>query len=244
MTSFNLSSMSIVENNKCAQLFAAFFVLLFSTLSSAVSSADEWNASLRSDILAHWQTLGGDPELSEVSFPTLTPGYTLPACEHSRTLTFIRNLQPGRNGIELTCSSPYWKQSMAIELHVYDMVIVIKEGVIRDRPINADQLTRVRMDTSSLHQGYFNEATQVVGMMARRTIRKGTPLTPDMVEPFDIVERGQPLTIKLSRPGISIEMKGKALSSGSLGEHIRVKNEQSGSTVFAEIIGDGLVQIQ
>jgi flagella basal body P-ring formation protein FlgA len=240
MTSFNLSSMSIVENKRCAWLFAAFFLLLCST----INTVHAWEASLRSEIIAHWQQLGGDPELSEVSFPTLTPGYALPTCESPRALHFIRNLQPGRNGIELSCDSPYWTQSLAIELHVYDMVVILKEGVIRDRPIHADQLTLVRMDTSSLHQGHFNEPEQVVGMMARRTIRKGTPLTPDMIEPFDIIERGQPLTIKLQRPGISIEMKGKALASGHIGERIRVKNEQSGSTVYAEIVADGLVQVR
>lgn len=240
MTSFNLSSMSIVENNKCAWLFAAFFLLLF----SSISSADEWEETLRADILVHWQALGGDAKQSEVSFPTLTPGYSLPACQDKPTLTVIRNLQPGRNGIELSCNSPYWKQSLAIELHVYDSVVVLKEGVIRDRPINADQLTTVRMDTSSLHQGYFNEVEQVSGMMAKRTLRKGAPLSPDMVEPFDIVERGQPITVRLVRPGISIEIKGKALAAGHLGERIRVQNESSGSTLYAEIIGDGLVQVQ
>jgi len=60
----------------------------------------------------------------------------------------------------------------------------------------------------------------------------------------DLVERGQPVTVRLDRPGLSIEIEGEALSDGHLGERIRVKNSRSGKTLFAEVIASGLVQVQ
>ena len=65
-----------------------------------------------------------------------------------------------------------------------------------------------------------------------------------MVDLPDLVQRGQLLKIRLVRPGIQVEIKGEALSRGHLGEQIQVRNTQSGTTLFAEVIGDGLVQVQ
>ncbi|MEK9711535.1 MAG: flagellar basal body P-ring formation chaperone FlgA [Thalassolituus sp.] len=191
-----------------------------------------------------WISVGGERTSTEVVFPSLSSEYRLPDCNSAPEINVVRHLQPGRNGIEVSCSQPFWRQSVAVELQIYKNVVTVDGTILRDTVISADQLRLSRMDTTGLHQGFFDSIEDVAGTLSRRTLRQGTPVTPDMLDQPDLIERGQPLVIRLNRPGIKIEIKGEALSDGHLGEGIRVRNVQSGAIVFAEVIGDGLVQVR
>ncbi len=240
MTSFSLASLSIVENQRSAGVLFGFFIWSLSTVAQAGSSLDDVTAELKN----RWIALGGDAGVSEFEYPSVSPGYELPDCSASLEVNVIRHLQPGRNGVEVSCAAPFWRQSFAVELKVFADVVTADTDIRRDTVINAGQLRISRLDTSDLHKGYFSNIDAVSGMLSKRTLRQGTPVTPDMVDLPDLVQRGQLLKIRLVRPGIQVEIKGEALSRGHLGEQIRVRNTQSGTTLFAEVIGDGLVQVQ
>lgn len=240
MTSFSLASLSIVENRRSAGVLFAFLLWSLSAVSEAGNSLDDVTAELEN----RWIALGGDAEASEFEYPSISPGYQLPGCDGPLDVNVVRHLQPGRNGVEVSCAAPFWRQSFAVELKVFANVVTADADIRRDTIINAGQLRISRLDTSDLHKGYFSNIDAVSGMLSKRTLRQGTPVTPDMVDLPDLVQRGQLLKIRLVRPGIQVEMKGEALARGHLGEHIRVRNTQSGATLFAEVIGDGLVQVQ
>jgi len=240
MTSDSLTSLSIVENRRSARLLYVIFVLLLTGRVHAGLSPD----TLGQKVMNMWIQVGGEAANTEVVFPSIPSEYRFPDCATDPEIKVVRHLQPGRNGLELSCSQPFWKQSVAVELEIYADVVTVESNIRRDTVISADQLRLSRMNTASLHQGYFDTVDAVAGTLSRRTLRQGTPITPDMLDQPDLVERGQPLTIRLNRPGIQIEMKGEALNDGHLGEGIRVRNVQSGAIVFAEVIGDGLVQVR
>ncbi len=240
MTSFSLASLSIVENLRSAGLFLSFFVSVYSTATHAGGSLTH----ITSELETQWASLGGDIGVSEFHYPTLKSGYTLPDCTAPLQVDVIRHLQPGRNGIEITCNAPFWRQSLAVELKIFADVVTTNTDIRRDTVIDGGQLRISRMETSSLHNGYFSDIDTVSGMLSKRTLRQGTPVTPDMVDLPDLVQRGQLLKVRLVRPGIQLEIQGEALSRGHLGEQIRVRNTQSGSTLFAKVIGEGLVQVQ
>ena len=240
MTSFSLASLSIVENRRSAGVLFGFLVWSMSAIAWAGGSLSDVTAELEKQ----WVALGGDGEASEFEYPSVSPDYQLPDCDGPLDVNVIRHLQPGRNGVEVSCAAPFWRQSFAVELKVFANVVTADADIRRDTVIAPDQLRISRLDTSDLHKGYFSSIDAVSGMLSKRTLRQGTPVTPDMVDLPDLVQRGQLLKIRLVRPGIQVEMKGEALARGHLGEHIRVRNTQSGTTLFAEVIGDGLVQVQ
>ena len=240
MTSFTLSSMSIVENFRSAWNFAALFIVL---TCPQVQAAD-WRELVKADVLGRWQETTGNSQNADVSFPTLSGNYRFPECDSTPEISLIRALQPGRNGAELRCASPFWSQTLALELHVFAEVVVLQQDAQHDTVLSGAATGLVTTDVAGLSQGYYTDPVQVDGMIVRRSLRAGTTLTPDMLEPADIISRGQPVTILLNRPGIRIEIKGSALADGHEGERIRVRNEQTGALLYAEVIGDGLVQVR
>jgi len=240
MTSFTLYSMSIVENCRCAWIFA----VLFLALSGRPVQADDWRPLVQEEILQRWSAISPGSQNNDVSFPTLSDSYGFGDCDSKPEVSLIRALQPGRNGVELKCASPFWSQTLAIDLAVYEAVLVLNSDVRYDQPVIPDQVSLVEMNIADMTQGYLLHPDDVKGMIARRSLRAGTPLTPDMLEPEDIIDRGQPVTIRLNRPGIQVEIKGTALAAGHLGERIRIRNTHTERTLYAEIIGDGIVQVR
>ncbi|MDF1762207.1 MAG: flagellar basal body P-ring formation chaperone FlgA [Oleibacter sp.] len=211
---------------------------------SEITLADDWRDSVSAHLLEQWQAIGGTQSNADISFTTLSPQYTLPSCDQDVQIHVIRTLEPGRNGVELQCQQPYWSQSFAFELHVYHEVVALRRAVNSGNKINEDDIHLVKTDTGELTQGYFTLIDDVIGNVSKRNLRTGTLLSPDLIEPAILIERGQPITLRLNRPGIYIEMKGLALSAGSAGERIRVQNEQSGKRLYGVIVDSSIVQIQ
>lgn len=62
-----------------------------------------------------------------------------------------------------------------------------------------------------------------VGWVARRLIRAGEPLTEPSVAPPRIVRAGTDVTVRAESGGVIVTRPGTALTSGSLGERVRVR---------------------
>jgi flagella basal body P-ring formation protein FlgA len=58
------------------------------------------------------------------------------------------------------------------------------------------------------------------------------------------VKKGERVTITAALSSINIKMSGKALSNGSIGEMIKVKNISSNKTIEAQVIRPGIVQVR
>ncbi|WP_430459845.1 flagellar basal body P-ring formation chaperone FlgA [Thalassolituus sp. LLYu03] len=235
--------MSIVENQRRRRIFAVFFLYLLPGLSMAAGAA-KWRSDVTAELLAQWTRISGVEGASDVSFPGLPADYALPECRQALVIDPVRDLQPGRNGLEISCAAPYWKQHLAVQLHVYREVAVLARAVAADAVVSDDDLSYVRQDTGELSKGFFTGDDPLSGQVMRRTQRAGTVVTPDMVEPPVVIERGDAVQILVSRPGIRIEMKGTALESARTGERLRVRNDQSQKVLTATAVRAGLVQVR
>ena len=257
MTFSHSHTLSIAQNRSCARSHKVYFLTLLlcavflagaspvlaeaspaMTEAAGESTADTVTAYIK----AEWQALGGDPE-DTVSFPALGKGLSLPACQTTPEVGFVRHLQPGRNGAEVRCSQPFWQQFIAFELHVYGPVLVLKEALPADTQLTTEHFQTVILDTSGLSQGYYSDPATLLGMQSRRPLRAGTPISPDMLRPVNLIERGQAVKVRLNKPGIRIVMEGTALSDGHAGERIRVRNLSSGKILYAEVINSSVVEI-
>lgn len=253
MTFLPVFKLSIVDNRRCVRRLTVYFLslLLCPLLSARAAPASEdagaseqtTESALQRQILEEWQRLGGD-DSAEVSFPALSSDLSLPDCPAGPEITYVRHLQPGRNGAEIRCSEPFWQQFIAFELLVYSEVMVLKEALPSDTELQPEHLLAVILDTSGMTQGYYTDPAQLTGMRTRRPLRTGAPLTPDMLRPVDLIERGQVVKVRLNKPGIHIVVEGTALSDGHAGEKIRVRNLNSGKTLYAEVISSSVVEIR
>lgn len=84
---------------------------------------------------------------------------------------------------------------------------------------------------------------RVVGWVTRRAVRTGEPLRSPAIGPPPMVRTGETISIQLVAAGIRLTREGTALTSGSLGDRVRIQlaNDRSLTGVVA---GPSTVRIQ
>jgi flagella basal body P-ring formation protein FlgA len=83
-----------------------------------------------------------------------------------------------------------------------------------------------------------------VGLVAKRDIKSGQQIRNSLVmqpRPEILIKRNALVVIKIVKPPLFVTGKGKALSKGSFGEMIKVKNIDSNKIIICKVNYDGTV---
>jgi flagella basal body P-ring formation protein FlgA len=84
----------------------------------------------------------------------------------------------------------------------------------------------------------------IVGQEVRRRIAADRPLTARDIGPRTAVLASTPVDVLWSSGPLKIAMSGRAMESGPLGAEIRVLNTDTGRTIRAIVVGDGMVEVR
>jgi len=115
---------------------------------------------------------------------------------------------------------------------------VPRGSILTDRDILVEVSQRAPSD-----KPLITNLVEVVGLAAKRALSSGTELTHAMLEQPLIIKRGQHTLITAGRSGLDVQMTGKALQDGAMGEFIRVQNLSSKRTIQGQVQQDGSVVI-
>lgn len=91
--------------------------------------------------------------------------------------------------------------------------------------------------------GFVQQAREIEGKYARRTIVAGTPIARAAIKDRDVVYQGVPAAAMLELKGLSITTTLLPLESGAAGQKIRARNPDSGLTVTAIAHEDGTLRV-
>lgn len=119
-------------------------------------------------------------------------------------------------------------------------IVVATSDISAGTMIHREDVEKVIPDSSSPGQ-LFSELEAVVGLEAKRTIRKGAPITLDDVTVSVLIQKGDTVIIEAISGVITVKALGIALQSGKLGDWIQVKNTESQKEITARIVGKGIV---
>lgn len=92
--------------------------------------------------------------------------------------------------------------------------------------------------------GAFSDAAGIIGLEARVAIYAGRPIRFNDVGPPATVERNQLVSLIYRRGGLEIITDGRALGRGAPGEHVRVMNLSSRTTLTGTIRSDGAIDVR
>ncbi|MEP1930502.1 MAG: flagellar basal body P-ring formation chaperone FlgA [Roseibium sp.] len=86
--------------------------------------------------------------------------------------------------------------------------------------------------------------SQVVGLVARRTLLPGQPIPVNAVEKQLLVKRGESARLVFREQGLLIIMQVEALQNGGAGSFVRVRNVDSGLVVSGRVQDDGTILVE
>ncbi|MEY8799563.1 flagellar basal body P-ring formation chaperone FlgA [Leisingera sp. XS_AS12] len=141
--------------------------------------------------------------------------------------------------IEADGSSTGFRGQAVIAVPAYVPVRRIPAGVILAE--NDLRMTEIAM--MALPSGSLRNPEELIGKETRRILLQGRPVIEGSVTEPRIVNRGDAVTIVLSDGGLNLSAPGKALEDGAKGDEVRIVNLKSNATLTAEVISDGVVQV-
>lgn len=213
---------------------------------SQASSAYEDVASLEK--LARQEALGEFPALN--AHQRLEVG---PIDRHTEVLKCMSPIKPvlatphhmaDRATIELRCQDPKgWHLYVQAHIVGTSNVVVAAHSIVPGMVLKESDLKTETHDVTELPLGYLDDAGVVQGLTASRPIAVGAYITNQMLVGSKAVQRGQLVTLVADAGGMSISMKGRALSDGLINQRVKVTNLSSGKVVEGVARSEQIVEI-
>ncbi len=186
------------------------------------------------------------PARYEISVNPLDPRLRLAQCDSDLTQSLESPAQPvGRVTVRVSCQgSTPWTLFVPAQVRLFLPVVVTTRPLARDTLIGANDISLIEQDIGPLSRGYLTSLELVIGRKMARATRAGQPLTPALLDVAQSIKRGDQVVISARSGTINVRMPGEALSGGTLGQQISVRNLGSQRVVKARVTGPGQVEVE
>lgn len=122
-------------------------------------------------------------------------------------------------------------------------VAILTRRLIRGDTVQRQDVSTQRIPRNRLREANIIDASDIVGLVARRSQRPGqTLMRRDFQLPL-MVKRREKVIITYRVPGMLLTVRGQALEDGSQGDTIEVLNAQSLRRIEATVSGPGRVTV-
>ncbi|HUA76292.1 MAG TPA: flagellar basal body P-ring formation chaperone FlgA [Acetobacteraceae bacterium] len=122
-------------------------------------------------------------------------------------------------------------------------VLVASHVLMPGTVIVPGDLGAMDVPASAIVEAVATSPAQADGMEAHNVIAAGDPIPLADLVPPPLVERGQPVMVALTMPGLALSEQGRALDTGTAGEEIRVLNPVSRAVLEGTVSGPGQVRV-
>ena len=176
----------------------------------------------------------------------LDPRLQLALCEESdlKITDHSGSALDSRYLLKVSCNGVQpWSLFIPVSIVVTKPVVVATQSVSRGSTLTPEHLQLVDWEVSKLRYGYFQSLDQAVGRLLRKPISSGMPMLPDHLGKVRTITKGDEVLIEASKGPISVKSPGIALSNGTLGEQINVRNRRSKKVIRATVVGAGHVSV-
>ncbi len=186
-----------------------------------------------------------DVKRAKVSVGRLDQRLRLKACEAPLEMSVGDDERSGGNlTVHTRCPGPTaWALYVPAQISVYREVAVASRSLGRGHRLNGTDVALEQRDTGQLRQGFVTDPASAVGMELRRPLKAGEPVRLGLLTEPTVVERGDQVRLRAEIGTISVDTMGTALSSGRVGDQVRVRNDSSERVVRARVTGPGTVEV-
>ena len=121
-------------------------------------------------------------------------------------------------------------------------VVVTKKDVPYGQMLRPSDL-EVEVRQFDRLDGFFAKETDVIGSVAKRSLREGEVLTGKDLKEAILVNRGDVVTLLARGPSFVVSALGKSRDSGGRGDSVMIENLDSRQLVHATVVGNKTVEV-
>ncbi|WP_426358531.1 flagellar basal body P-ring formation chaperone FlgA [Pseudocolwellia sp. HL-MZ19] len=177
----------------------------------------------------------------EISLPELDPRLTIKPCEAPLQANIPEN-HNGRNiNVKIYCEDEIpWQMYIPVKISQEILVLVTQNVLAKGTVINQSNTITEYTDINSVRGETITNVAQITGGRLKRRLSKGAVVSPRNV---CLVCEGESVTIIAQSDGFTIKTAGIALTDGSKGEQVQIRNSKSGRTINARVEAVNQVRI-
>ena len=150
----------------------------------------------------------------------------------------------GKTTVHVKCDGgTKWTVFINANINLYAKVIHTSEPLNKGHILTKDDLQLTEVNLSQLRYGYFSDKENLIGKQLKRRLPQDKIIRVNYVKAPTLVKRGETVSIVAKNTGYSVKMSGVAMTNGSKGDRIQVKNISSKRIVEGTVMQYGVISI-
>lgn len=128
-----------------------------------------------------------------------------------------------------------------VEIKIYDRVLVAQDWIRKGdtlKSIKAEEKNISSMVDVVLKKGFDTHK-----YLARRNIKPGEIINKNYIEKIPTIVKNSPVSLIFKTPYVSVTIPAIALTSGGMGDYIKVKNKAYKKNYIGKVIGKNIVLV-
>lgn len=158
--------------------------------------------------------------------------------------------QLGRVAVQVACASPKrWRIHVQATITMEGSVWTLTRGAKRGEILKPHMLTKKVISLGTQNSALISASSPItditpwLGYMFAQRVNTGQVLNERMLEPANLIKKGDIVLITHQSQGLSLQTKGIALKDATANQQIKVKNRASGKIIDAIAVDEGIVEI-
>ena len=163
-------------------------------------------------------------------------------CANELQFSLPASYNPRQTTVQLSCDSPVaWQLFISARITEYLDLVVMRQNITTGTAITADMLEIQRRERRLVRGNIVQQPADIIGSKNKRSLSVGQIIN---LQDLCLVCRGDIVTIEINNSGLSVTATGVVQQDGTLGAIVTVKNQQSGRSIQAEVVGVNQVQVK
>lgn len=128
-----------------------------------------------------------------------------------------------------------------VDIKVFEDVMVAQDWIKRGETLK--NLKAEEKDISSMMDDVVKKDLGSGNYLARRNIKPGEIINKNYIEKVPTIVKNSPVSLIFKTPLVSVTVPAIAMTSGKIGDYIKVKNKESRKSYVGKIIGENIVLV-
>ena len=181
----------------------------------------------------------------EITMGKLDPRLKLSQCSQPLSTKLAPGSQfQGKSTVHVKCDSDApWTVFINANIDLYTQALHTTMPMARNHILTKDDLAYTEINISKLRNGYFTRPEHLIGKQLKRRLEQNRLIKANHVKSPTLIKRGELVSIVAENSGYSVKMSGIAMSNGSKGDRVQVKNTSSKRIIEGVVTQAGTIRI-
>ena len=169
----------------------------------------------------------------------------LPSCTGRPEPAFVSKNRPwGEFSVQVNCAAPQWSRAVGVVTRVFGNQVVSTNTLNSGALIKAGDIrVQAGAELTKAPSDQLTEAKQAIGKQLVKALPAGQPLRLTHLKEITVIRSGEGVLVQVIGQGFRAGGEGVALSSGGIGEGVRVRMPD-GQQITATVVGPGTVELK